>query len=69
MNNKPGFFVGRLLRMKFGCKEAKDGIMSFLYLGFVDTNGDMVRINLAGRMAIKESKELKKGKCYFIKGL
>jgi hypothetical protein len=43
--------------------------MSFLYLGLVDTNGDIVRINIAGRMAIKESKELKKGRCYFIRGL
>ncbi len=29
----------------------------------------MVRINVAGRIALKEEKNLKKGKCYYIKGL
>jgi hypothetical protein len=53
MNNKKGFFIGRLVRTKFGCKDAKDGPMSFLYLGFIDKNGDLVRIHLAGRVAIK----------------
>jgi hypothetical protein len=53
MNNKQGFFIGRLVRMKFGCKDAKDGPMSFLYLGLLDTSGELVRIHLAGRMAIK----------------
>jgi len=53
MNNKPGFFIGRLVRTKFGYKDAKDGPMSFLYLGFVDKNGDLVRIHLAGRLAMK----------------
>lgn len=43
--------------------------MSFLYLGFLDLNGDIVRVHLAGRIAIKESRELKKGKVYYIKGL
>ena len=69
MNNKTGFFIGRLVRYKFGAKEAKDGPMSFLYLGFLDINGDIVRVNLAGRIAIKDSRELKKGKVYYIKGL
>jgi hypothetical protein len=68
-NGKQGFFVGRLIRIKFGSKDAKDGPMSFLYLGFVDVNGDLVRIHLAGRIALKESRELKKGKVYFIKGI
>jgi hypothetical protein len=53
MNNKTGFFIGRLVRMKFGYKDVKDGPMSFLYLGLLDRNGDLVRINLAGRLAIK----------------
>jgi hypothetical protein len=53
MNNKVGFFIGRLVRYKFGSKEAKDGPMSFLYLGFLDTNGDIVRVHLAGRIAIR----------------
>ena len=43
--------------------------MSFLYLGFLDTNGDIVRVHLAGRIAIRESRQLKKGKVYYIKGL
>ena len=45
--------MGRLIRIKFGQKPAKDGQMSFLYLGFLDSNGDLVRINLAGRLALK----------------
>lgn len=53
MNNKQGNFIGRLLRIKFGQKETKDGPMSFLYLGLLDLNGDLVRINLAGRSALK----------------
>jgi hypothetical protein len=43
--------------------------MSVLFLGFVDRAGELVRINLAGRAAIKEAKELKKNKCYCIKRL
>ena len=43
--------------------------MTFLYLGFVDLNGDLVRVHLAGRTGIKQSRELKKGKVYYIKGL
>lgn len=53
LNNKQGYFVGRLVRMKFGSKDAKDGPMSFLYLGLLDTTGELVRINIAGRTAIK----------------
>jgi len=53
MDNKPGYFIGRLVRMKAGSKEAKDGPMSFLYLGFVDSKGELVRVNLAGRIAIR----------------
>ena len=30
--------------------------MSVLYLGFIDRVGEMVRINMAGRTAIKEFK-------------
>ncbi len=39
MNGKSGFFIGRLVRIRFGVKEAKDGPMSFLYLGLIDRNG------------------------------
>lgn len=34
-------------------KETKDGPMSVLYLGFVDREGDLVRVNMAGRLAMK----------------
>jgi hypothetical protein len=30
---------------------------------------NLVRINVAGRIALKEEKNLKKGKCYYIKGI
>jgi hypothetical protein len=53
MNNKQGYFIGRLVRTKFGAKDGKAGPMNFLYLGFVDLNGDLVRINLAGRIGVK----------------
>lgn len=69
IKKKDGFFIGRLLRIKLVSKDTKEGIMSVLYLGFIDRAGEMVRINMAGRTAIKEAKELKKNKCYFIKGL
>ena len=69
MNNQQGYFIGRLVRVKYGSKEAKDGPMSFLYLGFVDISGELVRVHLAGRIAIREARELRKGKCYYVKGL
>ena len=50
-------------------KETKDGAISVLFLGLIDRVGDLVRVNMAGRMAIKEAKQLKKNKCYYIKGL
>lgn len=40
--------------MKMANKETKDGPMSVLYLGFIDRVGELVRINMAGRVAIKE---------------
>lgn len=40
-----------------------------LALGFLDSSGDMMRLNLLGKLAVKEEKELKIGKCYYIKGL
>ena len=40
-----------------------------LALGFLDSRGDMLRVNLLGKMAIREEKDLKMGKCYYIKGL
>lgn len=53
---KDGYFVGRLLRMKMAIKDTKDGPMSVLYLGFIDRVGELVRINMAGRLALKEEK-------------
>lgn len=55
--------------MKMAIKDTKDGPMSVLYLGFIDRVGELVRINMAGRLALKEEKQLKKGKCYYIKDL
>ena len=50
-------------------KETKEGQLTVLILGMLDRIGELVRINMAGRTAIKEFKELKKKKCYYIKGL
>jgi hypothetical protein len=69
LKNTVGYFIGRLLRVKLSNKETKDGVISVLYLGFVDKENNLVRINMAGRMAIKKSKVLQKKKCYYIKGL
>ena len=69
MNGCEGFFVGRLLRMKPTLKENKGTSTQMLALGFLDSKGQMLRVNLLGKMAIKEEKELKIGKCYYIKGL
>lgn len=69
MDGHEGFFIGRLLRIKHGLKETKDGQMNLLYVGFLDFNGEMLRMNLVGKVAIKEEKLLRKGKCYYIKGL
>ena len=56
MQGKDGYFVGRLLRIKMTTKETKDGAISVLFLGLIDRVGDLVRVNMAGRMAIKEAK-------------
>ena len=61
MNNKPSFFIGRLVRIKCDYKDAKDGSMLFIYLCFVDKNGDLVPIYLVSRLVIKQSKDLKNG--------
>lgn len=69
MEGKEGVFIGRLLRIKMTSKETKEGQLTVLILGMLDRIGELVRINMAGRTAIKEFKELKKKKCYYIKGL
>jgi hypothetical protein len=43
--------------------------MTVLLLGFVDKAGELVRINLAGRIAMREAKNLSKNRCYYVKGL
>lgn len=43
--------------------------MSVLILGFLDCNNELIRINMAGRTAIKQHKELKKKRIYYIRGL
>lgn len=68
-NGFEGFFIGRLLRMKPTVKESKGLVTQMLALGFLDSSGDMMRLNLLGKLAVKEEKELKIGKCYYIKGL
>ena len=69
LNGYTGFFMGRLLRMKATVKESKGMSTQMLVLGFIDSGGEMLRLNLLGKMAMKEEKELKLGKCYYIKGI
>ena len=59
------------MRMKQTMKEGKDNStgLPMLTLGFVDSVGDILRLNLLGKLALREEKELKRGKCYYIKGL
>lgn len=57
------------MRMKMTVKEGKDSSTNMLALGFVDLNGDLMKLNLLGKMALREQRELKLGKCYYIKGL
>lgn len=40
-----------------------------LSLGFIDSAGEMLKLNLLGKMAVREEKELRKGRCYYLKGL
>jgi hypothetical protein len=47
-------------------KETRDGIISILYLGFVDRLGQLVRVNLIGREALKEMRSFHKNKYYYI---
>ncbi len=54
MNGYDGFFIGRLLRIKQTCKDGKDGSIPMLSLGFLDSAGDMLRLNLLGKMAVRE---------------
>ena len=39
--------------MKLANKDTKEGPMSVLYLSFIDRTGDLVRVNMAGRLALK----------------
>jgi hypothetical protein len=56
------------LRLKAAKKETKDGPMSVVYMGLADRQGDLIRLNLAGRIAMNNEKNLKKNKSYYIRG-
>ena len=64
-----GVFVGRLLRTKMSFKETKEGQLSVLALGFVNRSGELMRVNIVGKLALRENKQLKKGRVYCIRGL
>lgn len=42
--------------------------MTVCYLGLLDRHGELIRIHLAGRIAMSNEKTLKKGSCYMIRG-
>lgn len=56
MNGYDGFFIGRLLRMKQTLKDGKQGSIPMLSLGFIDSAGEMMKLNLLGKMAVREQK-------------
>jgi len=60
--------IGRLIRFKTTRKETKDGPMTVCYLGMLDKNDELIRIHLAGRLAMNNEKTLKKNKCYYVRG-
>lgn len=42
--------------MKPTSKESKGIVTQMLALGFLDSNGEMMRLNLLGKLALKEEK-------------
>jgi hypothetical protein len=42
--------------------------MTVCYLGLIDKNYELIRIHLAGRLAMNNEKLLKQNKSYYIKG-
>ena len=42
--------------------------MTVCYLGIINKYNELVRIHLAGRIAMSNEKTLKEGKCYYIRG-
>lgn len=52
LSGKEGFLIGRLIRFKKTKKETKDGPMTVCYLGVLDRNEELIRIHLAGRLAM-----------------
>lgn len=68
LSGKEGFLIGRLIRFKKTKKETKDGPMTVCYLGVLDRNEELIRIHLAGRLAMNNEKTLQKNKCYYIRG-
>lgn len=68
MKGSQGYFIGRLLRTRLTTKETKDGFITVFVMGLIDLEGQMLRANLVGKMAVKQHKELKKKKCYYLRG-
>jgi len=68
MSGKDGFIIGKLVRYKHARKETKDGPMTVCYLGMLDKNYELIRIHLAGRLAMNNEKLLKQHRAYYIKG-
>ena len=52
LSGKEGFLIGRLIRFKTTRKETKDGPMTVCYLWILDKNDELIRIHLAGRLAM-----------------
>lgn len=52
LSGKEGFLIGRLIRFKKTKKETKDGPMTVCYMGVLDRNDELIRIHLAGRLAM-----------------
>lgn len=42
--------------------------MTVCYLGFLDKNNQLIRVHLAGRLAMNNEKTLRKNKCYYVRG-
>jgi len=68
MEGKDGYLIGRLIRFKNIVKDTKEGPMTVCYLGMLNKYNELVRVHLAGRMALNNEKILKKNKCYYIRG-
>jgi hypothetical protein len=69
LSGKEGFLIARLVRFKSAKKSTKeDSVMTVCYLGLVDRYSQLIRVHLAGRLAMNNEKTLKKNKSYYIRG-